>query len=663
MQLQQNGQWKNNMKPFSDLQEDLRKWFSKTDPAGDWKRINSKGEAIGPCAREPGEPKPKCMSAEKRASLTKKERASAVRAKRKNDPNPERKGKPINVSNFGKGKISESMKNLNEKNVPTSPEKWAQAKSQAKSKFDVYPSAYANGWAAKKYKAMGGSWKSVSEAKEKTEYDYEGDMARGQLQSIISNAQRVHDMLKDDTNIAEWVQSKITLSEDYISTVANYMMSELDESTSARLRLANAMKRAQEQREREERAGAALLKPKPVKEDVMQEREDDEYHTPSRHHVQVQVSKNNGPKTHRKATVRAKEPKHAVSAAIAHYKQQGYTVHDHKYLGEEVEQIDELMKSTIEKYKDKVYTGYRNDGGKTANSFKRIAGVKSANKKILDNKYGVQRNRTTSEETVQEGRASQRHPLEGHEYHKKSNDALVHIAKDAHAAAEAMKSHNTTAENKYRDQANDSATVRHYRKTNGMADWYKKKYGHVEESFKPMDEPNYKNSIQARQVAADKSSTALSGLVAKKNLKQSEGKNKSQEFINKMTNKVNAAKRLGEQQDDKPPFDRPYTTAPSTVTDKSGAKHSPMSRVRDLARAAAKKQSEFLKARNAGSNTKNAKARAAGANNSHMFESRQAEIVREAMKAAKEKKKNNSEDKFVADPELNSKVIKTATQM
>ena len=273
MQLQQNGQWKNNMKPFSDLQEDLRKWFSKTDPAGDWKRINSKGEAIGPCAREPGEPKPKCMSAEKRASLTKKERASAVRAKRKNDPNPERKGKPINVSNFGKGKISESMKNLNEKNVPTSPEKWAQAKSQAKAKFDVYPSAYANGWAAKKYKAMGGSWKSVSEAKEKTEYDYEGDMARGQLQSIISNAQRVHDMLKDDTNIAEWVQSKITLAEDYISTVANYMMSELDESSSARLRLANAMKRAQEQREREERAGAALLKPKPKNEEVEQQNE------------------------------------------------------------------------------------------------------------------------------------------------------------------------------------------------------------------------------------------------------------------------------------------------------------------------------------------------------------------------------------------------------
>lgn len=52
---------------------------------------------------------------------------------------------------------------LEEKNKPTSPEKWARAKSAAKSKFAVYPSAYANAWAAKKYKAMGGGWKSVSE--------------------------------------------------------------------------------------------------------------------------------------------------------------------------------------------------------------------------------------------------------------------------------------------------------------------------------------------------------------------------------------------------------------------------------------------------------------------------------------------------------------------
>jgi len=65
-----------------------------------------------------------------------------------------------------KGKTNVNEKNLEErlnlfleKNTPTDPTKWAYYKSQAKKKFDVYPSAYANGWAAKKYKAAGGSWK------------------------------------------------------------------------------------------------------------------------------------------------------------------------------------------------------------------------------------------------------------------------------------------------------------------------------------------------------------------------------------------------------------------------------------------------------------------------------------------------------------------------
>jgi hypothetical protein len=72
---------------------------------------------------------------------------------------------------------------------------------------------------------------AVKEAKEKTEYDYEGDMARSQLQSIVMNAQKVHDMLKDNDNLPEWVQSKITLAEDYILTVSNYMATEIDEET------------------------------------------------------------------------------------------------------------------------------------------------------------------------------------------------------------------------------------------------------------------------------------------------------------------------------------------------------------------------------------------------------------------------------------------------
>jgi hypothetical protein len=164
-----------------DISEDLRKWFSKTHPEGGWKRINSKGEAIGPCAREPGEPKPKCMSNEKRAKLSKKERASAVAAKRKHDPVADRSGKggkPVNVSNFGKGKISEEQ--LDEKNSPTNPKLWARAKSMARSKFDVYPSAYANGWASKWYKSKGGGWRATKEELEIKEDKFQDSLAATQ---------------------------------------------------------------------------------------------------------------------------------------------------------------------------------------------------------------------------------------------------------------------------------------------------------------------------------------------------------------------------------------------------------------------------------------------------------------------------------------------------
>jgi hypothetical protein len=78
-------------------------------------------------------------------------------------------------------------------------------------------------------KARVGAKSYATEAKEKQEYDYEGDMAMSQLKSIIANSQRMHDMLSDDTNLPEWVQSKITLAEDYISTASNYMQGEMNE--------------------------------------------------------------------------------------------------------------------------------------------------------------------------------------------------------------------------------------------------------------------------------------------------------------------------------------------------------------------------------------------------------------------------------------------------
>jgi len=65
------------------------------------------------------------------------------------------------------------------------------------------------------------------------EYDYEGQMARTQLQTICRNSTDLIAMLNDEDNMPEWVQSKITLAQDYISTVRDYLQSkeELGEET------------------------------------------------------------------------------------------------------------------------------------------------------------------------------------------------------------------------------------------------------------------------------------------------------------------------------------------------------------------------------------------------------------------------------------------------
>jgi len=70
---------------------------------------------------------------------------------------------------------------------------------------------------------------AVKDEADKGEYDYEGDMAKSSLRTIIRNAEMMHDMLEEDTNLPEWVQSKITLAEDYLVSAAQYMQSEMSE--------------------------------------------------------------------------------------------------------------------------------------------------------------------------------------------------------------------------------------------------------------------------------------------------------------------------------------------------------------------------------------------------------------------------------------------------
>tara|TARA_Y100000114_G_scaffold102928_1_gene96059 strand:- start:1850 stop:2362 length:513 start_codon:yes stop_codon:yes gene_type:complete len=50
-------------------------------------------------------------------------------------------------------------KKKKKRNIPTNPKLYARVKAEAKRKFDVYPSAYANAWLVRTYKKRGGGYR------------------------------------------------------------------------------------------------------------------------------------------------------------------------------------------------------------------------------------------------------------------------------------------------------------------------------------------------------------------------------------------------------------------------------------------------------------------------------------------------------------------------
>ena len=65
------------------------------------------------------------------------------------------KKKGVEPKNESYGEIDES------KNTPTNPKLWASSLAWVRSKYDVCPSAYCNGAAAKHYKSKGGGWRKT----------------------------------------------------------------------------------------------------------------------------------------------------------------------------------------------------------------------------------------------------------------------------------------------------------------------------------------------------------------------------------------------------------------------------------------------------------------------------------------------------------------------
>jgi predicted RNA binding protein YcfA (HicA-like mRNA interferase family) len=294
---------------------------------------------------------------------------------------------------------------------------------------------------------------SVKEEKDTREYGYEGDMALNQLATLTRCAEMIKELLKPDTDMPEWVQSKITLATDYIQTAADYMHSEVKEE----VELDESIK-----------IGSKVTIHSPGKD----------YHGQTGHVGEIRNGAHkDAPKTYTVDYGNSQSVQLKATNMKKHKLDEIAVVKTNKEIGTRVVDVGPGGKE---------YNAKTNRAWDTAHK-KQPQGAEFAAQR---RKERLTKNGRMDEdaEQIDEARPSQRHPLEGHEYHKKSNDALVHIAKDAREAAEAMKSHNPTAENKYRDQANDSATVRYYRQKHGMQDWYKKKYGHVNEANSPSTE-------------------------------------------------------------------------------------------------------------------------------------------------------------------------------
>ena len=145
----------------------LRKWFkgsrSKDGKPG-WVNVVTGGT----CASdEPGEGTPKCVSSAKRASMTKAERLSAARRKKKADPGQQQKSgaaKPTYVKTDSPRKMKEETTLIQEKDKPGKGSGTKDAcYHKVKSRYSVWPSAYASGALVKCRKVGAANWGNKSE--------------------------------------------------------------------------------------------------------------------------------------------------------------------------------------------------------------------------------------------------------------------------------------------------------------------------------------------------------------------------------------------------------------------------------------------------------------------------------------------------------------------
>jgi hypothetical protein len=198
--------------------------------------------------------------------MTPAERRSAARRKKQADPGQQQKtgaAKPTYVSTDSpKKKMKKEEVELQE--VKDKPGKSSGKKdacyNKVKSRYSVWPSAYASGALVKCRKVGAANWGTKSEEtmREEERYcplcskretrsqcsygekawdkvsikDHEYSMARSELSTILDAVKKLQSKIENgEGSLEAWVQSKITKAADYIDTAADYVASgEMEEA-------------------------------------------------------------------------------------------------------------------------------------------------------------------------------------------------------------------------------------------------------------------------------------------------------------------------------------------------------------------------------------------------------------------------------------------------
>ena len=132
-------------------------------------------------------------------------------------------------------------------NKPTNPALYSRVKSEAKRKFDRWPSAYGSAWLVKEYKRRGGGYRKAQDGMEVEDsinqfvtdmrqmnmggmmyrdnmFDEGGEMALGQMAAVVDKLSKLQKFITSESEPEPWVASKLAVMDHSADAIYDYMM-------------------------------------------------------------------------------------------------------------------------------------------------------------------------------------------------------------------------------------------------------------------------------------------------------------------------------------------------------------------------------------------------------------------------------------------------------